>query len=116
VGHVTRYQLGPLGSMVERWRVHAEGWLDALERLDGNATLVRYDDLDERFPAEVARLAAILDRPAPEEILRPTHFDEVIHAGSGGSGKFRKVLSEADLDFVRREAGEAMRRLGYTPD
>lgn len=115
-GHIARYQRRPTSSMVERWRLHVEGWLDALAGLEGRGTLVRYHDLDERFPAEVARLAAILDLAVPEEILRPTHFDEVIHLGSGGSGKFRTVFGEADLEFLRREAGGAMRRLGYSPD
>ena len=113
-GFIATYQRHTLTSMAERWRVHVDGWLDALDDLEGRATLVRYDDLDERFGDEVARLAAIVDVPPPEVARRPALHQAVIHVGEGGSGKFRAYLDEADLDFVHSQTGDTMRRLGYS--
>ncbi|CAN5543475.1 hypothetical protein BH10ACT1_BH10ACT1_18100 [soil metagenome] len=115
-GFVAGYQRTALRSMTERWRVHADGWLEALERLGDAATLVRYEDLDRRYPDEVERLAAVLDVTPPAEVRRPSLHEWVIHPGEGGSGKFRSAFGEADLEFVHREAGETMLRLGYSLD
>ena len=114
-GGVRRYQGQAAATMVDRWRLHVEGWLAAAEPLAGRLTVVRYDDLDERFAASVERLAAALGQPclAPR---RPSLTESVIHPGPGGSGRHRTVLTAADQEFVRKQAGETMRQAGFQPD
>ncbi len=126
-GRLLRYQRRAAATMVERWRLHVEGWSDAADRLGGRLHVVRYDDLDQTFAPTVARLAAAL-RPAaapslaptppgpPEPPLRPSKVLDVIHPGAGGSGAHRALFTAADQALVREQAGQAMRRWGWEPD
>jgi hypothetical protein len=109
-GQVLRYQRQAAASMVERWRLHVDGWSAAAGRLPG-LHVVRYDDLDERFAATVERIAAALGQPAPAAACRPALDANVIHPGPGGSGAHRAAFSAADQEFVRAVAGETMARL-----
>jgi Sulfotransferase domain len=113
-GSMLRYQRRPASTMVERWRLHVEGWTAAAERLPGRLKLVRYDDLDERFAATVARLADALGCSVGEA-RRPSHHENVVLAGPGGSGRHRALLTAEDQAFVGATAGETMRRVGFTP-
>jgi hypothetical protein len=116
-GLIVRYQRQAAASMVERWRQHVEGWLDAAAKLPGRVTVLRYDDLDERFAVTVERLAAALGRPAAAPVpVRPSKIEHVVLAGEGGSGRYRGVLTADDLAFVAATAGDAMRRVGCPPD
>lgn len=114
-GRIARYQRQEVASLVDRWRLHVDGWMAAADRLGGRLTVVRYDDLDERFAATVERLAAVLGQPVPEP-RRPSLTDRVIQPGTGGSGKHRAILTEADQGFVKAVAGGTMRRAGFQMD
>jgi hypothetical protein len=113
-GRILRYQRQAAASMVDRWRLHTEGWSAAAGRL-GGLTVVRYADLDERFAATVARLAAGLGR-AVAAPRRPSNSNHVVLPGAGGSGQHRAAFTAADQAFVREAAGEAMRRAGLPAD
>jgi hypothetical protein len=112
-GYILRYQYHPAATMVERWRLHVEGWTAAAA--NPAIRVVRYDDLDERFEESVARLAESLGTPIGEP-RRPSPSEGVIQRGKGGSGGHRAYFTAADHDFVREAAGATMRRLGYAPD
>jgi hypothetical protein len=114
-GRIVRYQRHDEADMVARWRRHTEGWSAAAAALPGRLTLVRYDDLDERFAATVARLAAALGRPAGAA-RRPPHDEHVVQPGPGGSGGHRAVLTAADQQLVRAAAGGAMQAVGLPLD
>jgi Sulfotransferase domain len=112
-GRLLRYQRHAAASMVDRWRLHVEGWNAAAARFPGRLTVVRYADLDERFAATVGGLAAALGSVGPGAApRRPSPLTQVVHPGAGGSGQHRAAFSAADQEFVLATAGETMRRLG----
>jgi hypothetical protein len=108
-GQMLRYQYHQLPDMLDRWRVHVEGWLDAAARFPA-ITAVRYEELDADYDM-------MLDRIALENGWTRRHgprpgIDENTILKSRRDPR-TDVYTEADLAFFRTRIGPTMRRLGY---
>lgn len=112
------------------WAHHVESWLKKDSLL-----AVSYSELETDFESTLRKLTDFLqvnlnDRLRPLATPGPQKsepfFDNVLgrlglrrrgatpeQARLGKSGEWRKLFDKRDRDFFAREAGEAMRRLGY---
>lgn len=108
-GQMLRYQYHQLPDMLDRWRVHVEGWIDAAARHRGIIT-IRYEDLDQRYDEVIHEIASRMGWK-PGAGNRPD-IDEKTILRSKRSSK-TNVYTDADLDYFRVRIGPTMRRLGY---
>lgn len=108
-GQLLRYQYHQLPNMLQRWRVHVEGWVDAAVRYP-EITLVRYEDLNENYDDVVDAIARkkAWHRQYAE---RPKIDENTILKSQRGSSSNR--YTDDDIEFFRQEIGTAMRKLGY---
>lgn len=108
-GQLLRYQYHQLPDMLDRWRVHVEGWLDAAERYP-QITTVSYEELDRDYDAVLDRFAAA-NGWSRRHAKRPQIDENAILKSRRECPS--NVYSEADLDYFRIRVGPLMRRLGY---
>jgi len=113
------------------WAYHVESWL----QMD-NLLAVSYSELETNYETTVRKLAAFLevklsDSLRPPAVPGPRSSEPILdnvlgrlgvrrrrslysdQARVGKSGDWRKLFDKLDREFFAREAGEAMRRLGY---
>lgn len=128
----TRSIPGGVAKAVEIWLRDQEGASTLYHQLrdSGRIRLVRYEDLIRDTPRALRRLTEFLDLPYEERMLefynerRTVENAERIDAWanlrrpvlSDNTGKYRRVLSEADRRYVELSCFEPMTRLGYTCD
>ncbi len=98
-GRMTRYQAAPAESVAARWAAHTAAWLDAGAAVQGAITVVRYDELDTRFEASVARLGERLRRPhgSPQ---RPSRQRKVVDTPD--TAHLSVDLGTPERDFVAK--------------
>jgi hypothetical protein len=77
---------------------------------EAGAYLIRYEDLNLDFEATVARIASRLDVPCPRAV-RPSPTENVMLAGPGEVGGFRKFFNADDIAFIRQMTEPTLRRL-----
>lgn len=92
------------------WRRYQTVAFHALAELPDRSLLVRYEDLVADPAGTAARLAAFLDADAERASF------EAAFAGTrdSASGRWRRELTPAQLGDIESEAGDLLRRLGYT--
>lgn len=116
-GQMLRFQYHQLPNMLERWRVHVEGWADKASRTPAIAavkyspiTMVRYEDLDRRYDETMSEIASQKgwtrlagQRPAIDQntILKTNRNSET------------NVYTDSDVEFIKIQIGPTMRKLGY---
>ena len=110
-GDLTRYQRRTYPTMLQRWAGHVEGWLDAAQ---GNPRIVpvRYQDLDTRYEATLARLADTVGRRPLSPMLRPPRDVNVIAMGKTAAQAPVPAATLAALrDYCAKEAAGLLGRL-----
>ncbi len=113
------------------WARHVQSWLKKDSLLP-----IAYDSLEAEYEATLRKMAAFLGvdlrpsfrplmRPGPPESeatlgavlgrlrARPWRGATADQARMGKSGGWRKHFNRRDREFFMREAGDAMKRLGY---
>jgi hypothetical protein len=109
-GGMLRYQWTQHATILDRWRSHVDEW--TTRGVDeAGACLIRYEDLNRDFEATVARIASRLGAPCPKAIRRPSPTENVMLAGPGEVGGFRKFLNADDIAFIRETTEPTLRRL-----
>lgn len=108
-GQMLRYQYHQLPDMLDRWRVHVEGWIDAAAHHPEIVT-VKYEDLDQKYSAVIEEMACRKSWPRGGG-KRPAINDKTILKSERDSET--NVYTDADLDYFRIRIGPTMRRLGY---
>lgn len=106
-----RYLKRQLPTVLDAWREHAVGWLEAAERFP--IITLRYEQLNLEFPDTLADLAARTGLPMPAAPLRPDTGYNVIGSGKGEVGGHGRHFDAGDLAWIREVTGELMDRLGY---
>ena len=95
------------------WRRHTEAALDAATALPaGRYHELRYEALVTDPAAAGARLLDFLGIEAPDS--RALLQQALARADPAGVGAWRTTFDTAELAVIEREAGELLRRLGYT--
>jgi len=113
------------------WALHVETWLKKQ-----NLLALSYGDLETNYEATVRKLAAFLqvgvnDNPRPLDISRTAEDEPGLGTmldrlglrswqnpfadptRQGKSGDWRKLFDRRDREFFMKEAGGAMKKLGY---
>ncbi len=108
-GQMLRYHMVQQANLLQRWRHHVEGWLDA-SAMRASIVPIAYESLDGNFEETARGLGNTLGRP-PITLRRPDRYTNVIHGASSDS------LPTPDRDALRAlaiaEVGDTMRRLNY---
>lgn len=115
----------------ELWAKQQRRALDLAAQLPTTTLFrLRYEDLLTHSEAEVKRLCAFLNEPFEEGMLRFFETDEAKKSGQlskswentakpilkNNFGKYRKQLTEAEIQAVEAAAGEVMQQLDYALD
>lgn len=112
MARLMRYQFSQFDTMLDRWANHVRGWVDAANA-GGRIHLVRYEDLDADFEAEVRRLGDRIGLE-PTRIERPSRSENVV---VGGGIEFDPAPGTdnraAVAELAMRRHPELMARLGY---
>lgn len=108
-GQMLRYQYHQLPDMLDRWRVHVEGWLDA-ELQWPAIEVVRYEELVEDYDAVIDRIASAKGWTRLHG-ARPERDRNTVLKSKRASPS--NAYTAADLEFFRTRIGPTMRRLGY---
>lgn len=94
------------------WRRHTEELLRLQKSLPpGSWHLLRYEELLTNPDRTLDELLSFLEADTPESRLAVNEAAATGHRGS--IGRWRKQLSDADVEKVNREAGTLLRRLEY---
>ena len=108
-GGMLRYQWMQHATILDRWRSHVDEW--TTRGVDeAGAYLIRYEDLNLDFEATVARIASRLSAPCPKAV-RPSPSENVMLAGPGEVGGFRKFFNADDIALIRQMTEPTLRRL-----
>lgn len=112
-GGMMRYQKFQQKNMLHRWKANVESWLVAAEKNPQlPICLLKYEDLDSDFGNTLKRISAFTGISS-NTVVKPKVNENVIGSGEGGSGNYKKYLTEEDLDFVDQQIGSFMASLGY---
>ena len=112
------------------WQDHVRGWMAHASH--PNVLVVRYEEMVadpgaqlrrvlEHFNLSVSdeRIAAAVERSSVDQVNKgfarwaSQHSRQFSGGLGGGTGKGRKLLSQADLELFERYAGDLLRELGY---
>ncbi len=91
-GAMRRYQSAEVDTVAARWCAHTAGWLEARQATRGAITLVRYEDLDQRFADTVAQLGDRLRKQAGP-LTRPTRQRKVVF-----DPRWERLTADFDAD------------------
>jgi len=108
-GAMMRFQYYQRPDMVDRWRVHVEGWLEAAETYP-QIIVVKYEELRDRYDQVVDAIAQ--DSAEARLYGGPPEMDKLTILKSKAGAPSDRYTDE-DLDHFRKRAGATMRRLGY---
>lgn len=112
-GGMMRYQKIQQRNMLHRWKSNVESWLIAAEKNPQlPICLLKYEDLDKEFEKTLGKISQFTGIECGK-LAKPKVDENVIGSGEGGSGNYKKYLTEEDLDFVDQEIGGFMASLGY---
>ena len=109
-GQMLRYQYHQHADMLERWKVHVEGWTAAAERFPERITVVRFEDLEGGYDAALDRIAAARGWARQRGPRLEIDRDSILTSHRDSPSN---VYTEADLAWFRDRVGPTMRRLGY---
>lgn len=114
-GAMMRYQMHQSSCVVARWVTHVEGWLElARRRTDDGVILVKYEDLNHRYPQTVRDIGEKL-RLIPASLTKPSPDRHVVRADLSATVTGRTYeWSEDDKRYFHTVAGALMTRLGYS--
>lgn len=107
-GAMLRYQKRQVPNMVARWRAHVEPWVERAARAPG-ISILRYEDLDDRFDATMASLLAKLGLPSGA-MKKPDARQKVVLPNQA-HGEPGYAWSEGDLAFIQNQAGPILAQL-----
>lgn len=106
---------GDLHRCIWAWRRHNEAALTELDALPtGSVLRLRYEALVTDPASEATRILNFLGIDWPSS--RSAFVAAAAGARDRSIGRWRDELSRADVRMMEREAGGALRRLGYLPD
>ena len=108
-GQMIRYQMKQYPNLLQRWRHHVEGWLDAAAEHDAIVP-VAYDALDCAFDETARTFAEAVGRP-PIRLVRPGRETDVVRGAR--SDALPAPDREALLALAIAEVGDTMRRLNF---
>lgn len=120
-------RLGGVGGGTAEWVQSAELALRNEADFPGSYRTVRYEELASQATETLMSVCRFIDAPWSEEMLGMASADSFRERGGNSSygsrapgaiasdsiGRFRSVLSPAQIAFIELAAGEAMRRFGY---
>jgi hypothetical protein len=110
-GGMLRYQKKQVPSILERWKVHVQDWIETADRIaSGRIILVRYEELHLDFDATVHRIGQRIGRVCAQPVRPDPHLD-VVGPGAGGVGVHRDLFGRADSDLISTTVGDLMKQL-----
>lgn len=79
IGAMTRFQRAAASNMIERWKLHLDSWIEGGQELGQKMfRFVQYERLDSDFDTTIAEISEFLNRPMPNEVIRPDRFTNVV--------------------------------------
>ncbi|ROR34917.1 sulfotransferase domain-containing protein [Inmirania thermothiophila] len=108
-GALLRYQKAQVPTMLERWAVHVEGWLDLAARHPEGIVVVRYEQLDGRFGETVGMLAGRLGLAPPPAPVRPSREVNVVRDTVGHART--PPYTDEDRDWAAGRVAATLRRI-----
>jgi hypothetical protein len=113
-GAMMRYQKNQEKNLITRWKNHVEGWLDYSETKKGkDIIIIKYEDLNLNFTETVKNIGEKTGLTPITNINRPDKNVNVIGKGPGKVNTYNQFFTSDDNEFVLKNAGDLMKRLGY---
>jgi len=105
-GGLLQYQRGDIATMLERWVIHIDSWLNMHE----NVHFIAYEELYAHFDKTLETIAGTLDQPLVSS-HRPGMDSPSSLPWRGGTGNWKQYFSEEDNHYFTRHTSHLMSRL-----